>query len=372
MEKNYSGVSEYTLNLLTEIFRKDQKNQYKLFYNSASQVEMPQFNFPNVEYVKTNYPNKVFNLVLQKLFGYPRLDKMLDVDIFFMPNIGFISLSNKAKKIITIHDLSFLRYKEFFSFKRNLWHKFINLKKTLKKFDHIVAISENTKRDLIELCQIPEEKIKVIYSGLDSNYRMFLPGEKSDKLSKIREKYSLSEKFILFLGTIEPRKNIGGLIRAYALLRDKNPELSDFKLVLAGAKGWRVKEILGEYYSCKYKKDIIFLDYVDKEDKVYLYNLASLFVFPSFYEGFGFPPLEAMACGVPVVSSNVSSLAEVINNSGILVAPNNISELAKAMSLILQDKQMKHELIRRGLYNVERFSWKDCANNYLEFLQNIE
>jgi glycosyltransferase involved in cell wall biosynthesis len=370
MEKNYSGVSEYTLNLLTEIFRKDQKNKYKLFYNSAGQAEMPQFNFSNVEYVKTNYPNKVFNLILQKLFGYPRLDKMLDVDIFFMPNIGFISLSNKAKKIITIHDLSFLRYKEFFSFKRNLWHKFINLKKNLKKFDYIIAISENTKRDLIELCQVPEEKIKVIYSGIDKKYRVISQDKEKDKFRQVQERYSLPDKFILFLGTIEPRKNIGGLIRSYSLLRDKNPELSDFKLVLAGAQGWKVKEILEEYYRCKYKKDIIFLNYVDKEDKVYLYNLASLFVFPSFYEGFGFPPLEAMACGVPVVSSNVSSLAEVIKNSGILVSPNNICEIERAMTLILRNKNIKDELIMRGLENVKKFSWEECADNYIKFLQN--
>ena len=363
MESQYSGVSEYTLNLLTEIFRQDQKNQYKLFYNSGHDISarMPKFDFPNVEIVASRYPNKLFNNILQRIFQWPKIDQKLGVDLFFVPNIGFISLSDKCKKIITIHDLSFLRYGEFFSWKRRLWHKLINVKKIVRSFDYIIAVSENTKRDLIELCGIPEEKIKVIYSGIGKEFKIISKEENN----QVKSKYNLPDKFILFLGTIEPRKNIGGLIRAYSQFRNDNPEMSDVNLVLVGGRGWKFKNIFREYENSKYKSDIIWLDYIDSTDKPAVYNLASLFVYPSFYEGFGFPPLEAMACGVPVISSNSSSLPEIINNAGILITPNNVSELATAIESVLKNGKLGKTLISRGIENVNRFSWEECAGEYI-------
>lgn len=371
MELQYSGVSEYTLNLLTEIFRQDTKNQYKLFYNSGHDISarMPKFDFPNVEIVSGRYPNKLFNNILQRFFKWPKIDHLLGVDLFFVPNIGFIALSNKGqaqgtvpiKKIITIHDLSFLRYGEFFSWKRRMWHRLINVKKIVKSFDYIIAVSENTKRDLIELCGILEEKIKVIYSGIGKEFKI-IPKEENNQ---VKVKYNLPEKFILFLGTIEPRKNISGLIRAYSQFRNDNPEMSDVKLVLVGGRGWKFKSIFREYENSKYKNDIIWLNYIDAVDKPYVYNLASLFVYPSFYEGFGFPPLEAMACGVPVVSSNSSSLPEIVADAGILITPNNISELATAIEKVLKNEEFRKTLISRGLENVKRFSWEECAREYI-------
>ena len=378
MESKYSGVSEYTLNLLTEIFQQDQENQYKLFYNSGHDISarMPKFDFPNVEVISSRYPNKLFNNILQRFFCWPKIDQKLGVDLFFVPNIGFISLSDKCKKIITIHDLSFLRYGDFFSWKRQLWHKLINVKKIIKSFDLVIAVSENTKRDLIELCGVPEEKIKVIYSGIGKEFKDYhdlISGEVKNPPTPfikganiVKNKYSLPDKFILFLGTIEPRKNIGGLIRAYSQFRDNNLGMNDVKLVLAGGKGWKFKNIFREYEKSKYRSDIIWLDYVDAGDKAGVYNLASLFVYPSFYEGFGFPPLEAMACGVPVISSNSSSLPEIVNNAGILITPNNISELATAIEKVLKDEELRKTLISRGLENVKRFSWEECAKEYKE------
>ena len=363
MESQYSGVSEYTLNLLTEIFRQDQKNQYKLFYNSGRDISarMPKFDFPNVEIVASRYPNKLFNNILQRIFQWPKIDQKLGVDLFFVPNIGFISLSDKCKKIITIHDLSFLRYGEFFSWKRRLWHKLIDVKKIVRSFDCIIAVSENTKRDLIESCGISEEKIKVIYSGIGKEFKIISKEENN----QVKTKYNLPDKFILFLGTIEPRKNIGGLIRAYSQFRNDNPEMSDVNLVLVGGRGWKFKNIFREYENSKYKSDIIWLDYIDATDKPAVYNLASLFVYPSFYEGFGFPPLEAMACGVPVISSNSSSLPEIVADAGILITPNNISELATAIETVLKNEDLRKTLISRGLENVKRFSWEECAGEYI-------
>ncbi|MCK4554235.1 glycosyltransferase, partial [Candidatus Parcubacteria bacterium] len=201
MDAQYSGIPKCTFNLIKEIFKLDKKNKYKLFYNSGRDISgrMPKFASGNAEIIKTNYPNKLFNNIMQRILGMPKIDQLLNVDLFFMPNIGFISLSNKCKKIITIHDLSFLMYPEFFSFKRRLWHNIVGVKKIFNQFDKIIAVSDNTKNDLIDLCNVDPEKIKVIYHGVGSEYRVIEPN--SQKLNEVKSKYSLPDNFILYLGT---------------------------------------------------------------------------------------------------------------------------------------------------------------------------
>ena len=368
MDEQYSGVSEYTFNLLNAIFKIDNKNEYKLFYNSWHNISdrMPKFNYDNVKIVKTKYPNKLFNNILQKIFKTPKIDKLLSVDIFFMPNIGFISLSSQCKKIITIHDLSFLRYYDFFSLKRNLWHKIINVKKIIKNFDHIIAMSKNTKKDIIELCKITEKKISVIYSGISEKYYKI-----DDKENiKIKNFPNLPKKFILFLGTLEPRKNVDSIIKAYNKLR-KNNNFNKYKLVIAGGKGWKNKNIYNAFKNSKYKNDIQFLGYVENKDKNYLYNLADLFVYPSFYEGFGLPPLEAMACGCPVITSSVSSLPEIVGSAGIMVNPHDILEISQAMNDILSDKNLQNKLSQKGIEKAKEFNWEKSAKEYLSCIKGL-
>ena len=373
MDSRYSGVSEYTLNLIKEILKLDNYNEYRLFYNSFNNCpNIPEFSGKNVKLVKYNYPNKILNYLFFKFFNYPKIDKKLKVDIFFMPHINFIGLSSKVKKIITIHDLSFLRNPEFFSTRKNFWHSMIDVSRLLKKFDQIIAVSENTKRDIIELCGIDSEKVKVIYSGISQECRMIADPNsiETKKLDEVKRKYNLSDKFILYLGTIEPRKNIIGIIRAYNQLRilDKreNCELQDLKLIIAGGRGWKSKDIYKEQELSEYKDDIKFLGYIDFEDKVYLYNLASVFIYPSFYEGFGFPLLEAMACGTPVVASYSSSLPEVMGSAGLLVNPYNINDIACAIKQILSNKDLRDKLIKKGLKQASKFNWAKTATEYLK------
>ena len=336
MDKHYSGVSEYTFNLLNHLLAQDTDSDYALFYNSWHNIEnrMPKFTSSRVKISHSSYPNKIFNYLLQKTLQQPKVDEIVGgVDIFLSPHINFLALSPYCKKVITIHDLSFLRYPEFFSRRKNFWHRTIRVEKLIARFDKIVAVSENTKNDLIELCGVAPEKIQVIYSGLASEYKVL--DKTYSGLAAVRAKYDLPEKFILYLGNIEPRKNIAGLIRAYNTLRVEHPELSDLKLIIAGATGWRIKDTFNELNASPYIADIKFLGYIDRADKVYLYNLAQLFVYPSFYEGFGFPPLEAMACGTPVLTSNISSLPEIVADAAITIDPNNINAIAEAMAEIL-------------------------------------
>lgn len=375
MDARYSGVSEYTLNLIKEILKLDNHNEYRFFYNSFGNCpNIPEFNAKNVKLVKYNYPNKLLNYLLFKFFNYPKIDKELGVDVFFMPHINFIGLSSGSKSLITVHDLSFLRNPEFFSLRKNFWHNMINVSKLLKKFKQIIAISENTKRDIIELCGISPDKIKVIYSGIGQEYKQIINPNlvEEEKLKEIKQKYNLPDKFILYLGTIEPRKNIEGIIKAYNQLRIDNSELEDVKLIIVGGKGWKSKNIYKEWDLSEYKDDIKFLDYISSENKVYLYNLASVFLYPSFYEGFGFPPLEAMACGTPVIASYSSSLPEVIGDAGLLVDPYNITEIANALKQILLNKDLSDKLIKKGLEQAKQFSWIKTAREYLEVFSRLE
>lgn len=372
MDAKYSGVNEYTFNLIKEIIKLDShstgsgrsENEYRLFYNSATKTTNPAENFSghHVRVIKKNYPNKILNYILFKFFNWPKIDKMLDVDLFFMPHINFISLSRKCKGILTVHDLSFLRYPEFFNWRKNFWHKMINVKKLVRRFDHIVAISENTKKDIIELCGISPEKVSVIYSGLGDEFRVVDGNDVN--LKKIKDKYILPDKFILYLGTLEPRKNIEGLIMAYKQFRDKGGDRG-CKLVIAGARGWKTKKIFKAQQDSGYQDDIKFIDYVDREDRVYLYNLASIFVYPSFYEGFGFPPLEAMACGAPTITSMASSLSEAVEGASIMVDPYNISDIASSIEIVLSNDSVRNSLIANGIDRAKDFNWQKTAGEYL-------
>jgi len=372
MDKHYSGVSEYTYNLIINLLSLDKANEYYLYYNSFRNLDnhIPDFKSSQVRIIKTRYPNKIFNYFLQKAFKYPQIDKKLGkMDIFLAPHINFLSLSGGPKTILTIHDLSFLRHPEFFSRRKNFWHRMINVRGLVKKFDKIVAVSENTKNDLIDFCRVGDDKVQVIYSGVDSSYYPFRKND--ERLPLVKKKYNLPYKFMLYLGNIEPRKNLGGLIRAYNLLRQEQPTLGEYKLVIAGATGWKIGDTFEELDNSPYKDDIIFLGYIDKDDKAALYNLATIFVYPSFYEGFGFPPLEAMACGLPVITSNISSLPEIVGGAALTIDPYNVQSLAQAIIQLLGSQDLRDELSRQGLERAKIFSWQKTAEQYLDLFNSL-
>ena len=397
-KKRRTGVEDYTINLLSHLLSLDRSIRYRLFYNGVRKPKLnyPFLKLPNVKIKRFRIPNRILDLFLRFL-RFPKLDKLLGppageagrVDIFLSPHFLLAPVSKKVKTIVIFYDLSFIRFPEFFSLSKLLWHKFIYPKKQAQKADLIVAISESTKQDLINLYGIKEEKIKVIYPGIDKKFK---PIEKDNpNLDKVRKKYNLPDNFILYFGTIEPRKNILGLIRAFEQLK-KQPHLEgrvewlgfegrvksdkrdffDFlglKLVIAGTKGWLYDEVFEEVKKSQFQKDIIFTDFIDEEDKPYLYNLAQAFIYPSFFEGFGLPPLEAMACGVPTIVSNKSSLPEVVGQGAIMINPYNIDEISLAIKEILENKDLREYLIKRGLERAEEFNWDRTAKQFLEIME---
>lgn len=369
-----TGVEEYTINLLENLFELDKKNKYILFLNSwhESHFDARIFSqYKNVSVQQFKYPNKILNFCFW-YFRWPLVDHMLGgVDIFFMPNINFIALSKKTKLVLTVHDLSYEIFPETFSAKRRAWHSFINPRSLCERAEKIVAVSDSSKNDILKYYKIPEQKVERIYNGISDEIQKL---DRNDpKLMEVKDKYHLPFNFIFYLGTIEPRKNIPAIIKAFDQLKSLNdPNLEKYKLVIAGGMGWKINNILDTMRRAKFTKDIIFTSCITNEDKAAVYTLASLFVYPSFFEGFGIPVLEAMRCGVPVITSNCSSLPEVVDEGGIMIDPDKPDELYLAMKEVLSNRDFHGELSSRGLKQSIRFNWRTSARQTLALFENLK
>ena len=361
-----SGVEEYTENLLSHMLSENPDIQFKLFY-SGNPFLLGKYDWiglENVEIVRSRFSNRSIFLS-SLLFNYPKLDDLVGgVEVFFSPHFLIAPLNSHCRRVMTFHDLSYLRFKEFFSLRRDLWHKFQlrSFKKTDLP-DKIIAVSDSTKNDLIDKYNIEPHRVEKIYSGISPN--VWTPDVQRtsgvvNELESFRRKNNLPEKFILFLGKLEPRKNIPTLIKAFDHLKDSS-DFQDLHLVIVGAKGWLFKDIFREAEMSSHKNKIIFKDHVNDEEKKFYYSLASVFVYTSFFEGFGFPPLEAMACGTPVVVSNNSSLPEVVSDAGILVDPYNAVDISSAIKVVTEDSNLRNTLIKRGHERVKMFDWKKCS-----------
>jgi len=357
MDSRYSGVAWYAFNLFKELLATDQINEYKLFYNSSSPVKMPEFCGFNHHYYDFHYPNKLFNLSLNWL-GRPYLDNLLGgCDWFFSPNLHFSSVSKKCRSAVAVHDLSFLVYGDFFNWRQKLWHYLILRQEILKKADLIFADSCATKFDLIDLLKLPEEKIKVVGLGVSED---FFFDFSTNQLEAIRQKYSLPEKFVLFLGTIEPRKNLSGVIDSMKYWPD------DCDLVVVGNWGWKYQEVKTKI---KDNQRIKILGYIDEADKPAIYRLAQALAYPSFYEGFGLPILEAMASGCPVVVGDNSGQIEVLGSAGLAVNPFDVSAIGRAIKSLVKDSALRSAFIIEGKARAREFSWKKTAEKTKYFLE---
>lgn len=258
--------------------------------------------------------------------------------------------------IITIYDLSFILFPDRFHPLRRLYLRW-GTEYSARKAQRIIAISASTKRDVVKYLGVAKRKVDVVPCGVDEDFQ---PLENQEVLDDFRKERRLPEQIILFVGTIEPRKNLTVLLRGYALLR-KKVQLPP--LVIAGPKGWHHQEVFSAAEELGLQEDVVFAGYIPQDELPLWYNVADLFVYPSLYEGFGLPPLEAMACGTPVIISNSSSLPEVVGGAGILVNPDSAEEMAEAMQRLLADNSLRAEMRQRGLKRARQFSWQKAAQD---------
>jgi glycosyltransferase involved in cell wall biosynthesis len=358
MEGRHTGVEEYTTQMISALSHIAPQHQYHLFYNSAKKVQLPKFR-ENVSVHSFRYPNKLFN-TFQFLFRFPKWDTLIPVpiDIFFIPNPRLVPLSKNIPFVTVAHDISYERFPEFLTWRRKLWHAVMRPKYLLEHSSHVVAVSEHTRQDLLEHYLLPSNNVSVVYPGVPNT-----PVASQVDMHRVRRDYELPDHFILFFGALEPRKNISAIIDAYSAIADRIPH----HLVLAGESGWKSEKITQAIQKSQYAHKIHQIGFVEERDKSSLYALADVFVYPSFYEGFGFPPLEALCAGTPVVVSFNSSLPEVVGQWATLIDPYNTPQLALVLAELLRTpKRIPHNVRAQIL---EQYSWEKSAKQVVKILE---
>lgn len=358
-----AGIGNYTYEIIKKLNEIDTENEYYIYSNKDIVLDFKL----NNNFHKCTDKSKIGTLWLY--FLLPSLLKRDDIDIFWgtqhcLPKRN--KFTENLKYVLTIHDLAIFKFKKIGSLYNTIIQKLI-VKRACDDANEIIAISNATKKDIIEICEIPEEKIKVVYNGTNYNEQCNVT---KDKEIEVLKKLKLeNKKYILFLGTIEPRKNVDTLIKAFEILKEKEKELI---LVIAGGLGWRYQNTLNLIENSKVKNDIYLIGYVDKETKNILYKNAKCFVYPSLYEGFGLPILEAMNGRTIVVTEKNSSLTEVGGDSALycddeLDANKLCKVIEKAISINGEERK---KIIENGIEIVKRFSWKDTATGILNILKN--
>jgi glycosyltransferase involved in cell wall biosynthesis len=354
-----TGTENYALHLIRELLAlnqadpaSSQSHHFRLYFNQAPEPSL----FPPAAEMRV--------MPFPRVWTHVRLSWEMATqppDLLFVPS-HVLPLVHPQHSVVTVHDLGYLYYPEAHTWFQNRylrWSTRYNAKSALR----VLADSEATRQDLVHHCQIPQEKIKVVYPGRDETLE---PVGDSATLGRIRARYNLQLPYYLYLGTLQPRKNLVRLVQAFG--RFVQGSGTEQNLVLAGKKGWHYDEIETQIHALGLEDRIILTGYVADLDLASLLSGALAFVFPSLYEGFGFPVLEAMACGTPVICSNTSSLPEIAGDAAILVDPLDVDALAAAMHRVAHNEGLRQSLIERGFQQMQSFSWERCAKEVMQVL----
>ena len=361
--QKHAGLGRYAGEVARALSQKGEID-LSLFYNRQGDAELPDY-LNHIPYKSVNVGNKPWRMGvwLSQLTHWP-LDKTFGATEIFHATNHLLAHFRQARTVYTLHDLIFLQYPAYHK-AYNRWYLTLTMPLYLKAADVIVTPSECSKRDAIKFYGFPEEKIKVIYEAPAPTFK---PLPHPEELDRVRKIYNLPEKYILHVSTIEPRKNLIRLLEAFQPLLAGWPDL---KLVLVGKKGWLYESFFERIRALGLEDCVIFPGYVAEADLPAFYQLAAVFAFPSLYEGFGLGPIEAMACGTPVVSSNSSSLPEVVGDAGLLVDPTDTAALSEALRRTLSNVELRANLIDRGLAQAKKFSWVKAADELEDVYRSL-
>lgn len=365
LDTTLSGVGEYTLQLLTALLARNDGHHYVLFANSMTAVLRVPKAWPPHRYSIKRFrlPDKLLNGAFV-FFRYPRVRTLLgDIDVFFVPNHHYLPRDERIPMVLTVHDLSFWHFANTFSWKKQMFHRVVHPVGLYQQAKGIIAVSKATADDLCRTFRVPREKVFVVHSGI----RHGAPND--DALLRVRQRFSLPDHFLFSLSTIEPRKNLQTLLDAYAVLRTRHGYRG--ALVIAGHKGWSSKQFFSHLAQHPFRHDIRILESVSDDEKTCLYRLADVFLYLSMFEGFGFPPLEALVQGAPVVAGHHSSLSEVLGTSALLVDVTNVNDVVHATQQLLSNAQLRALLLRQRFAILERYTWSRCAEQTLHVLTTI-
>jgi glycosyltransferase involved in cell wall biosynthesis len=347
-----TGVQRAAYNLVKTLIEVDRENEYIIF-TGQEQVGAPDWDYANVTVVGSNIrgSESIRNYFWEQ-FSLPRLAHQHKVDVLHSPaNVAPLFYSGKS--IVHIHDLCFVVNPQWYSFAFRTFYNFI-IPRLAHRATKLITNSNNSRNDLLQYFKLPAEKVALVYWAVDQTF--------TRKKELVKERGDLPDDFILYVGSLEPRKNINTLIEAYSLMRERRPDIRT-KLVLIGGESPLFAAVRVKLKA--FQEDVIFKGFVDDLMLRQYYQSAALVAYPSLYEGFGLPPLEAMASGSPVVTSYSSSIPEVVGDAAIMINPLDVSQLADALVRGLTDEELRATLIKRGYEQVAKFNWYRVARGTL-------
>jgi glycosyltransferase involved in cell wall biosynthesis len=344
------GIGTYIRNLLRQLARLDQTTEYVLLSRQADMGVAAQLglNFRAVLEPAANYS-------IREQIHVPWVLLRERPDVFHAPHY-VLPTAVPCRSVVTIHDCIHLMFPQYLPNRGAHAYARAAMWSAVRRSDCILTVSEASKRDILHFFTVPPEKIVVVTNAIDERFWITPPEE---DVARVRERYQLEQRFVLYVGNIKPHKNLVRLIEAFDILR--RGELDDLKLLIIGDEISKLPALRRAVHSHKLHKHVRFLGYLPDETLAILYRLASVFVFPSLYEGFGLPPLEAMASGTPVVTSNVSSLPEVAGDAAVLVDPYDVDSLVDGVRRVLTDQALAAEMRARGLVRAREFSWESSV-----------
>jgi glycosyltransferase involved in cell wall biosynthesis len=357
-----AGLGRYATELLTTLASQDKQTDYSIFYNRPQDAHIPPALRHLQRYV-TPLSDKPWRLrvSMAHLFRLSQSTGVGSVDLFHATD-HLLPYLPETSTVFTLGDLTYLSHAQAHARLNRLYLRLM-MPTFLRRAEAVISISHSTHRDMQTTYRIDVSKCFVIYPGIDNRFQ---PVIDAASLTSVQGKYGLPDRFFLYVGTLEPRKNLSNLIRAFAAA-----QLEDVILVIAGKKGWMYQPIFDLVQTLGIEQKVIFTGFVADEDLPALYSLADAFVFPSLYEGFGLPVLEAMACGAPVLTSNISSLPEITGDAALLIDPLNVEEITAAIRRLANDAGLRQELRRQGVIRAAQFSWHRAGAETLEVYRYV-